>query len=424
MTSVSDDVALTMDDMPLGEDGLIDFRALAVNLIETVVNHAMELEGDELLGEGNRRNGYRERRLRTVIGEIVLRVPKLREDTYFPERVMRPYSRVERAMVGVVSRAYVNGMSTRRIEKVAGELEFGRLSPSTVSRMLASLDGEVDALRQAEFDAGSPVPYLWLDATYVKCRDDDSRVCSRATVTAIGAFMDGTRRFVGFDLVDTESYDSWKRFLLSLRRRGVSNVRLVTSDAHAGLRRAVMEVFPGACWQRCFVHLQRDLAARIRHKPDQGRAMRALSAVLQQGNAAMTRAAYDAAVDRIGRIDRRAGELLEDAREDAREDALAHLTFHREHWIRLRTNNVQERANAEIKRRTRAVQIFPSRESLIRLVGAVLVDMNETWTRHRFMSTDDMATALEPRAREHVEISDETRQRADQIIRTALESAA
>ena len=420
MTSVSDDVALTMDDMPLGEDGLIDFRALAVNLIETVVNHAMELEADELLGEANRRNGYRERRLRTVIGEIVLRVPKLREDTYFPERVMRPYSRVDRAMVGVVSRAYVNGMSTRRIEKVAGELEFGRLSPSTVSRMLASLDGEVDALRQAEFDAGSPVPYLWLDATYVKCRDDDSRVCSRATVTAIGAFMDGTRRFVGFDLVDTESYDSWKRFLLSLRRRGVSNVRLVTSDAHAGLRRAVMEVFPGACWQRCFVHLQRDLAARIRHKPDQGRAMRALSAVLQQGNAAMTRAAYDAAVDRIGRIDRRAGELLE----DAREDALAHLAFHREHWIRLRTNNVQERANAEIKRRTRAVQIFPSRESLIRLVGAVLVDMNETWTRHRFMSADDMATALEPRAREHVEISDETRQRADQIIRTALESAA
>lgn len=135
-------------------------------------------------------------------------------------------------------------MSTRRIEKVAGELELGRSGPSAVSRMLASLDGEVDALRQTEFDAGSPVPYLWLDATYVKCRDDDSRVCSRATVTAIGAFMDGTRRFVGFDLVDTESYDSW---------------------------------------QCCFVHLQCDLAARIRHKPDQGRAMRALSAVLRQG---------------------------------------------------------------------------------------------------------------------------------------------
>ena len=108
--------------------------------------------------------------------------------------------------------------------------------------------------------------YLWLDATYVKCRDDDSRVCSQATVTAIGAFMDGTRRFVGFDLVDTESYDSWKRFLLSLRRRGVAGVRLVTSDAHAGLRRAIMEVFDGASWQRCFVHMQRDLTARIRHR--------------------------------------------------------------------------------------------------------------------------------------------------------------
>ena len=355
MTSVSDDVALTMDDMPLGEDGLIDFRALAVGLIETVADHAMELEADELLGEGNRRNGYRERRLRTVIGEIVLRVPKPREDTYFPERVMRPYSRVDRAMVGVVYRAYVNGMSTRRIEKVADELESGRLSPSTVSRMRASLDGEVDALRQAEFDAGSPVQYLWLDATYVKCRDDDSRVCSQATVTAIGAFMDGTRRFVGFDLVDTESYDSWKRFLLSLRRRGVAGVRLVTSDAHAGLRRAIMEVFDGASWQRCFVHMQRDLTARIRHRKDQGRAMHALSAVPRQPDAAMTRAAYDAAVVHIGAIDRRAGELLE----DAREDALAHLAFHREHWVRLRTNNVQERANAEIKRRTRAVQSSP-----------------------------------------------------------------
>lgn len=420
MTSVSDDVALTMDDMPLGEDGLIDFRALAVGLIETVADHAMELEADELLSEGNRRNGYRERRLRTVIGEIVLRVPKLREDTYFPERVMRPYSRVDRAMVGVVSKAYVNGMSTRRIEKVAGELEFGRLSPSTVSRMLASLDGEVDALRQAEFDAGSPMPYLWLDATYVKCRDDDSRVCSQATVTATGAFMDGARRFVGFDLVDTESYDSWKRFLLSLRRRGVAGVRLVTSDAHAGLRRAIMEVFDGASWQRCFVHLQRDLAARIRHRKDQGRAMHALSAVLRQSDAAMTRAAYDAAVVRIGAIDRRAGELLE----DAREDALAHLAFHREHWVRLRTNNVQERANAEIKRRTRAVQIFPSRESLIRLVGAVLVDMNETWATRRFMSGDDMATALNPRTPRRAEITDEMQRRADQIIMTALESAA
>ncbi|RYP94900.1 transposase [Bifidobacterium pseudolongum subsp. globosum] len=306
MASVSDDVALTMDDMPLGED--------------------------------DRRNGYRERRLRTVIGEIVLRVPKLREDTYFPERVTRPYSRVGRAMVGVVSRVYVNGMSARRIEKVAGGLEFGRSGPSTVSRMLASLDGEVDALRQGEFDAGSPVPYLWLDAAYVKCRDDDSRVCSRATVTAIGAFMDGTRRFVGFDLVDTESYDSWKRFLPSLRKRGVGGVRLVTSDA--------------------------------------------------------------------------------------REDALAHLAFHREHWVGLRINNVLERANAAIKRRTRAVRIFPSRESLIRLVGAVLVDMNETWTRHRFMSADDMKTTLDPGEKPCVKITAETRQRADQITMTALESVA
>ena len=407
MTSVSDDVALTMDDMPLGEDGLIDFRALAVGLIETVADHAMELEADELLGEGNRRNGYRERRLRTVIGEIVLRVPKPREDTYFPERVMRPYSRVDRAMVGVVYRAYVNGMSTRRIEKVADELESGRLSPSTVSRMRASLDGEVDALRQAEFDAGSPVQYLWLDATYVKCRDDDSRVCSQATVTAIGAFMDGTRRFVGFDLVDTESYDSWKRFLLSLRRRGVAGVRLVTSDAHAGLRRAIMEVFDGASWQRCFVHMQRDLTARIRHRKDQGRAMHALSAVPRgrrphrRHRPARRRTARGRERGRAGPSGVPPGTLGQAAHQQ-------------------RAGTRQRRDQATHPRRA----VFPSRESLIRLVGAVLVDMNETWATRRFMSGDDMATALNPRTPRRAEITDEMQRRADQIIMTALESAA
>ena len=420
MTSVSDDVALTMDDMPLGEDGLIDFRALAVGLIETVADHAMELEADELLGEGNRRNGYRERRLRTVIGEIVLRVPKPREDTYFPERVMRPYSRVNRAMVGVVYRAYVNGMSTRRIEKVADELESGRLSPSTVSRMRASLDGEVDALRQAEFDAGSPVQYLWLDATYVKCRDDDSRVCSQATVTAIGAFMDGTRRFVGFDLVDTESYDSWKRFLLSLRRRGVAGVRLVTSDAHAGLRRAIMEVFDGASWQRCFVHMQRDLTARIRHRNEPGaRHARPVRRPTPAGRG------HDACRLRRGRRPHRRHRPARRRTARGRERGRAGPSGvppgtlgQAAHQQRAGTR--QRRDQATHPRRA----VFPSRESLIRLVGAVLVDMNETWATRRFMSGDDMATALNPRTPRRAEITDEMQRRADQIIMTALESAA
>lgn len=284
--------------------------------------------------------------------------------------------------------------------------------------MLRSLDGEVGALRMAEYD--SPVPYLWLDATYVKCRDDDSRVCSQATVTAIGAFMDGAKRFVGFDLVDTESYDSWKGFLLSLRRWGVNGVARVVSDAHAGLKRAIAEVFPGAAWQRCMVHLQRDLAGRVRHKADRARIGRAVSEVMRQTDEAMARAAYDEAVRQVGAIDRRAGELLE----DAREDALAHLAFPAEHWVRLRTNNVQERANCEIKRRTRAVHIFPSRESLLRLVGAVLIDINETWEHGRFMTAPAMRRVMTPHATKPCEIGEEIRRRAEQIIADALASAA
>ena len=378
-----DQNAMTMADMPLGPDGLIDFRALAVGLVEQCVNAAMDAAADELLGEGNRRNGYRERRLKTVIGEITLRIPKLREGTYFPEEVLRPYSRADRAMVGAIAEVYRLGLSTRKIERAAEGLGFGSLSASAVSRMTASLDDDVAELQGAEFDG--PFPYLWLDATYVDCREG-GRVRGRAVVTAIAAGMDGSRRYVGLDVVDTESRDSWRSFLLGLRARGVRGVELVVSDAHAGLRRAVREVFPGASWQRCLAHLGRDVAARPPHRADRAAAGRALSAVFREGDPAAVRAAYDRAAAEVGRLDRRAGELLE----EAREDALCHLAFPAEHRIRIRTNNVQERANREIKRRTRVVQVFPSRRSLLRLVGAVLADVNEEWAAGHFMDAAGM----------------------------------
>ena len=364
--------------LPVAADGMLDLNGLARKLLEECLNTVMDEQADELLGEGNRRNGYRERKLNTCIGPITLRIPKLREGTYFPDDILKPYSRTDRAMIAAIAETYKLGLSHRKIEKVASDLHFGELSSSTISRMCISLDDEVEDLRRARFEG--TYPYLWLDATYLKCRDE-GRVRSVAVVTAIALCPDGSRRFVGIDCVDTESRASWREFLLDLRKRGIAGVSCVVSDDHAGLVRAIQEVFPGATWQRCIVHLERDVLGRFSRKADRARAGRALKAIFSQRDPALVREMYAQAITEIGKIERRAGELLE----DAREDALAYLSFPYEHHIRLRTNTVQERANREIKRRTNAVQTFPSAASMMRLVGAVCADMNDEWSHSGFM---------------------------------------
>ena len=368
-----------LQNIPFREDGTIDLVELGRLQLEAMVNQIMDWQADELRGEGNRRNGYRERDLLTPIGTITLRIPKLREGTYFPDELIRPYSRVDRAMVAIVKEAYVRGLSTRKIEKAAGALEFASLSPSRVSRMTADLDEEVAALSSRRFD-GMAFPYLWLDATYLSCRDG-GHVQSKGLVTAIACGEDGSRQFVGLDVVDTESAVSWKAFLLGLRRRGVSGVKCVVSDAHGGLVQAVAEVFQGAAWQRCIVHLERDVAGWFSKKEDKAVATAAMKAVFAERDPQLVRAAYRQATGRISQLKAHAGELLE----DAEADALAYLDFPFEHHVRLRTNNIQERANEEIKRRTKVVGVFPSVESMMRLVGAVLIDVNEEWLEMNFI---------------------------------------
>ena len=368
-----------MRDLPFREDGTIDINEMMRRELERMVNQIMDWQADELYGEGNRRNGYRERRLVTVLGEITMRVPKLREGTYFPDELIRPYSRVDRAMVAIVKEAYVRGLSTRKIAKAADALEFASLSPSRVSRMASDLDEEVSALNARRFD-GMAFPYLWLDATYLNCRDE-GHVQSKGVVTAIACREDGSRRFVGFDAVDTESAVSWKSFLRNLRKRGVTGVKCVVSDDHEGLVQAIAEIFQGAAWQRCIVHLERNVAGRFPKKGDRAVATAAMKAVFAERDPQLVRAAYRQATARIAEIKPRAGELLE----DAEADALAYLDFPYEHHMRLRTNNVQERANEEIKRRTKVVGVFPSVESMMRLVGSVLVDVNEEWLEMSFI---------------------------------------
>lgn len=365
--------------LPLREGGMVDLNEMMRRELESMVNQIMDWQADELCGEGNRRNGYRERKLATVLGEITMRIPKLREGTYFPDELIRPYSRVDRAMVAIVREVYVRGLSTRKIEKAADALGFAGLSPSRVSRMTSDLDEEVAALNARRFE-GAAFPYLWLDATYLRCRDE-GHVRSRGVVTAIACGDDGSRRFVGFDVVDAESAASWKAFLRGLRKRGVTGVRCVVSDDHEGLVQAIAEVFQGAAWQRCIVHLERNVAGWFPKKEDKAVATAAMKAVFAERDPRLVRAAYRQAAERIAQLKARAGELLE----DAEADALAYLDFPYEHHVRLRTNNVQERANEEIKRRTKVVGVFPSAESMMRLVGSVLIDVNEEWLGASFI---------------------------------------
>ncbi|WP_455137787.1 IS256 family transposase [Thermophilibacter sp.] len=357
-----------------GRGGRIDINAALRSLLEGLLNAVMDEQASEL---GVPRNGYRGRSLDTCVGRVTLRIPKLREGTYFPEGVIERWSRTDTALASAVCDMWAAGVSTRKVEAVAEDLGLESMSRSRVSRLCEGLDGEVAELRGADLSAEA-WPYLWLDATYVPCREAGAPR-SVALVTAVACSSAARRRVVGIECIDTESYLSWRGFLLSLRARGLSGVRLVTSDAHEGLVRAVREALPGAAWQRCIAHLERNVLERCRRRGDGAAAVAALKAAFAEADPALVRAGYRRAVELLAGVDPRGAELLE----DAAPSALAYLSFPREHRHWVRTNNVQERMNCEIKRRTRVVQVFPSAASLVRLVGAVCCDQNDAWACER-----------------------------------------
>jgi putative transposase len=373
--------------IPRFEDGFVNMQELLRQLAESVVNEIMSAEADQLCEvTGNSRNGYRDRRLTTCVGVLNLRIPKLRTGSFFPGDVIERYQRVDRAIVAAVSEMYATGTSTRKVQKVAAAMGIERLSKDQVSAICEHLDSEVEELVTRPLGA-LRTPYLWIDATYVKCRRE-RRVASTAVVTAIGCDEDGWRHVLGIGVVDTESYDSWLAFLRGVRSRGVAGVQLVTSDAHEGLRRAIEEVFQGAAWQRCVVHLMRDCArAASGSRSLSRRVSRIVAPVFRLKDEGAVRAAYHLAIGMLESCCRDAARILE----EAEPDALAYLDFPSSHWKRLRTNNVQERTNREIKRRSRVVQVFPSVASLERLAGAVMCDQDEAWSEARYFSEKVMA---------------------------------
>lgn len=349
--------------------------AVARALVEACVNEVMSAQADAMCEEtGTSRNGFRERGLETQVGAITLRIPKPREGTCFPEGIVERWSRVDRAVICAASEMFALGVSTRKVGKVLEKVGAARLSEDRVSRICFELDAEVSELRGRDL-SGLRFPYPWVDAAYAPCRrGGHGAAAAVAAAVAVAVGEDGIRGVVGLARVDSESYASWKGFLRGLRERGLEGVRCATSDAHGGIVRAVREVFLGAAWRRRAVHLERDVVSAIPTRADRAAAGRVPRAVFAEEDPAMARAMYQAARGLISRLSR-----------DAAADALAHLDFPAGHRRRIRTNNVQERLNREIKRRSRMVQSFPSEASLVRPVGAVCCEACEEWSSRRYM---------------------------------------
>ena len=356
----------------------------------------MELEVDELAGaakyqrsqeRSNHRNGYRERVWETRVGEIPLQIPKLRKGSYFPS-LLEPRRRAEKALLAVVQQAYVEGVSTRKVDDLLQALGLTGIDKSRVSRICQELDEGVEAFRQR--DLAGDYPYVWLDATYLKVRQGH-RIVSLAVVIAIGVRSTGEREIVGFDLGGSEETGFWQDFLRGLIQRGLKGVQLVISDAHVGLKTAIAQVLTGASWQRCRVHFMRNVLAHI---PQADKSMvAAIRTIFTQPDRTAARQQLAEVVQAMRSRWPKAADLLA----QAEEDILAYMAFPREHWSRIYSTNPLERLNKEVKRRTDVVGIFPNGPAVIRLVGAILMEISDEWAiGRRYFSLETMNRLVDP----------------------------
>jgi putative transposase len=365
-------------------------RVLAQALMEAEVSTQIGAEPYERTeSRGAFRNGYRSRTWETRVGTIELRVPKVVPGSYFPS-LLEPRRRWERALHAVVQEAYMKGVSTRKVDDLVRALGMEGISRSEVSRMCKVLDREVEAFRSRPIEGRHP--YVWLDATYHKVRED-GRVVSIATVVAVGVTDQGERQVLGVDAGPSEDKAFWTAFLRSLVRRGLEGVQLVISDAHVGLKEAIGKVLGGAAWQRCRVHFMRNLLATLPKAPQQAVAA-FVRTIFAQPDHASALAQLDRVADGLRPRFPQAAELLT----EAAEDLLAHFHFPVEHRRRLHSTNTLERLHREVKRRTHVVGIFPNRTSLLRLVGMLLAEQDDEWAvaDRRYFSLESMRRLYEP----------------------------
>jgi len=371
---------------PAGSDLLGEMVKMAAELlmdadVETLCNAGYgERNADRL----NSRNGHRTRRWDTRAGTINLDIPKLRRGSYLPS-LLEPRRRAEQALVSVICQAYVEGVSTRRVDDLVRSMGIDGMSKSQVSELAKNLDDRVAEFRDRPLDSG-PYAYVWLDALFHKVREG-GRVVSVATVVATGVNSDGQREILGIDVVSAEDGASWTAFLRGLVARGLSGVALVISDAHEGLKGAIAAVLTGASWQRCRTHFMRNLLTRV-PKSAQGLVATLVRTIFAQPDEVQVHAQFNRVVDQLECQFPDAAELLV----NAEADLLAFSAFPEEHWRQIWSNNPQERLNREIRRRTDVVGIFPNRASCIRLVGAVLAEQHDEWAiARRYMSIESLA---------------------------------
>lgn len=369
-------------------------------LLRMFLEKLMSNEADSLCGAEygeraeervNSRNGYRIRPLETRVGEMALRIPRLRKGSYFPEWLLEPRRRSERALLSVVAEAYVLGVSTRRVERLMETLGLSGISKSRVSEIAGELDEAVEAFRQRPLE--SAYPYLWLDALEVKSREG-GRTVNVTVVVATGVNETGYREVLGVEVFTSEDGAAWLGFLRSLVARGLHGVKLTISDAHPGLKAAIAAVLPGGAWQRCRAHFVQNLLAQV-PKSAHLAVSSLFRSVYAQLDADSVRAQYDTVLRSLEERFPKAGDLL--AR--AREELLAFTSFPKEHWRQIWSNNPQERLNKEIRRRTDVVGVFPNRAAITRLVGALLAEQHDEWAiARRYFSLESLATVLNPAA--------------------------
>lgn len=378
----------------------IDFLREGVRVLAQAV---MELEVQERTGAGKHersterithRNGYRDRTWDTAAGAIELKIPKVREGSYLPS-LIEPRRRIDRAMLAVIQEAYIHGVSTRKVDDIVAALGMTGVSRSSVSRICAELDEVVaDFLSRPLMCA---YPYVWLDATYLKCREG-SRVTSVAAVVAIGVTAAGEREILGLDIGASEDAAFWTEFLRNLVTRGLCGVELVVSDAHVGLKEAISAVLSGASWQRCRVHFMRNALARV-PKGAQHMVAAAIRTIFAAPDIEEARSQLRFVADGLAHKYPEASALLL----AAEDDVIAHMAFPREHWSKIASTNPLERVNKEIKRRTDVVGIFPNRASALRLTGAVLLEQHDEWAvGRRYIGSESMARIGRPGSEKEV----------------------
>lgn len=365
--------------------------------VETLAHALMDLELTDKIGADryersddrrDYRNGTRQRTWETRVGPVELRIPKLRHSGYQPS-FLEPRRRSEKALLSVVQEAYINGVSTRKVENLVQAMGLESFDKSRVSRACEALGEQVEEWRNRPLD--QPCPYLWVDAKYIHVRAG-SRVVKRALVVAYAVRDDGYREILGTDVFACESEATWERFLRSLVGRGLNGVELVISDAHEGLKNAIGKVLLGAAWQRCYVHFMRNMEGHLA-KGERPALKALLKRVFDQESHADAKEHLRGVVDGLSERHPRVAELLA----EAEADVLAYMSFPAAHWRQIRSTNPLERLNREIGRRTDVVGIFPNDAALIRLVGMVLIEQDDEWkVGRRYFSQGSMALLRTP----------------------------